>query len=263
MITRLFNYLILPLLPLLLLACSGATRLADTAATTSAPGAGTTVTASVTVTSLPPSPPAATVTTTSAVPATPTTTTRPAPADPALAAPTAVPVTDDNGATVATQDGPLWVLLSGVDEHGLLAEPALSLLAAPAPDAASAASVPTGAPAAVAEIRQAGPQGLRRFYRVQTVAGAQGWVSDFYVRRLGYLYDGNSDGVQLYLAPAQQPVAKVVNVTPVRLLDPTDSEWWLVETADRPLQGWVAAEIVMESPEPEFLVGGGQGEHEH
>lgn len=170
-----------------------------------------------------------------------------------IAAPTIVPISDANGTTIANQPGPLWVLLSGVDEHGLLMEQEISLLSQPDPAAAPGPVVPTGTAAAVMEIQQGGPQNLQRFYHVQTITGFAGWVSDYYIRRVAYLYNAAADTVPLYDAPDGAQTALVPNVTPVTIQQPTDNQWWLVQLVGEARSGWVQIDVVKESPEWEFL----------
>jgi hypothetical protein len=170
-----------------------------------------------------------------------------------LPPPASIPVSDEEGNNLANQPGPLWVLLSGVDEHGLMAEAELTLLKEPDSAAEAEATVPTGVAAAVYEIRQTGPQQLRRFYRVQTTGGDSGWISDYYVRRVGYLYRAGTEGVSLYESPDGRQLQSVANVTPVVIKEPTRSDWWLVQVVDTEIVGWVPAGVVKESPEREFL----------
>jgi hypothetical protein len=177
-----------------------------------------------------------------------------APSSPTLLpAPTSIPVSDDEGNSLASQPGPLWVLLSGVDEHGLVAEAELALLREPDGSAGDGPMAPTGVAAAVHEIRQTGPQNLRRFYRVQTTGGQSGWISDYYVRRVAYLYQSGAEGVALYESPDGRQVHTVANVTPVVIKEPTRSDWWLVQVVDTEIVAWVPASVVKESPEREFL----------
>ena len=168
--------------------------------------------------------------------------------------PTAVPLTNGQGEVVSQQAGPLWVLVSGVDEHGLMAEPNIYLLSQADVLAFTNEHIHTGIAAAVLEIRQ---DGLRRFYRVLATDGQTGWVSDYHVRRVAYLYDGQSTQVSLYDAPQGNPTTTLTNVYPVHLLDPTAAEWWEVTTLDGETRGWIQAEYVKESPEKEFLINGG------
>lgn len=174
--------------------------------------------------------------------------------------PTAVAVSDAAGNTLATQEGPLWVLLSGVDEHGLIAEHELTLLQEPDAAAAPGSVVHTGIPAAVLEIRHGGPQNLQRFYRVETASGDTGWISDYYVRRVAYLYAADNETVALFAAPDGQEVTRLPNVSPVAIKEPADGAWWLVQAVADGTLGWVRAELVKESPLTEFLQ---NQSHEH
>jgi hypothetical protein len=164
------------------------------------------------------------------------------------------------GETLATQEGPLWVLLSGVDEHGLIAEHELTLLQEPDAAAAPGPVVHTGIPAAVLEIRHGGPQNLQRFYRVETVNGDTGWISDYYARRVAYLYQADSDTVPLFAAPDGQEVAQLPNISPVAIKQPTEGDWWLVQAVKDGTLGWVRADLVKESSLAEFLT---NQTHEH
>jgi len=180
------------------------------------------------------------------------------PGDPTLTpvylAPGSIPVTDDSGTLIATQPGPQWVLLSGVDEHGLMAEPRVHLLDSPKPDAAQTVEFPTGVPAAIAEIRHTGPQNLQRFYHVELLDGQTGWISDYYVRRVSYLYTQDAQEIELFFSPGGIAVTRLPNVSPVTLVDPTRSDWWLVRASDNSVAGWVSAGEVKESSEPAFLL---------
>ena len=175
----------------------------------------------------------------------------PTPAMPAQ--PDSIPVTNDAGETLSTQPGPLWVLVSGVDEHGLIAEHELTLLARPDAAAVSETTIHTGTAVAVHEIRQTGPQSLRRFYRIQAPTGETGWISDFYVRRVAYLFNAEGTTVSIFAGPGETELAKLANITPVAVKSPL-TDWWIVQTTDGNLTGWVQASYVKESPEPEFLL---------
>lgn len=187
------------------------------------------------------------------------------PAASVIAPPTAVPLQTDAGQTLSTQPGPLWVLVSGVDEHGLVATPRLTLLAAPDPAAAGQGQVATGQPAWVDAIRQNGPQGLRRFYHVQLVSGESGWLPDFYIRRTAYLYLPDVTLLPLFDQPEGVVVAWMPNISPVILLNPAAPDWWLVQDPNTEISGWVPAVQVKESSEREFLQNAGHDHstHEH
>ena len=168
--------------------------------------------------------------------------------------PDTIPITDDSGATVATQPEGFWIMLSGVDEHGLIAEYDLALLSTPDDETTTTSLVHTGTAVIPHEIRQTGPQGLRRYYRIQTIDGKIGWISDYYVRRVAYLFNENGTTVSLYATPGEREVKQLPNVTPVKIKEPTQGEWWIVQTIDGQTLGWVEATFVKESSEPEFLL---------
>ena len=175
--------------------------------------------------------------------------------------PSPIPISDEAGQIIGEQPpGPLWVLVSGVDEHGLIAEHAVTLHDTAGLDATPLYEVHTGAPALVDEIQQGGPQNLRRFYRVTLPSGESGWLSDYYIRRRAYLYNDEGETVTLYASPEGVAVGQVGNVSPVILREATDPEWWLVQTADQNLVGWVHYSYVKESSQPEFLL---NIQHEH
>lgn len=173
-----------------------------------------------------------------------------------------IPISNAEGTPIANQPGFIeWVLLSGVDEHGLTAEHTLALLEDADPQAASLAEIHTGSPVIVLEIRNVGPQGLQRFYHVQTLEGITGWISDYYVRRQAYVFDGEDTTVPLFDRPRGAEIARLENVTPVTLRQPQDLDWWQVSTLDGNLVGWVESRFVKESPEKEFLLG--NDDHAH
>jgi hypothetical protein len=168
--------------------------------------------------------------------------------------PAQLPQTDSNGKVTSYQEGPLWVLISGVDEHGLLQERRVPLLSDADAAAESGQRVRTGSPAAVYEIRVSGPQNLRRFYRVRAVSGESGWVSDYYIRRRAFLYNDQGERVPVYGAPDGEVVAQAANVSQVTLIDPTQAEWWQVAGIDGSYTGWVPVSYIKESSEREFLL---------
>jgi len=184
----------------------------------------------------------------------PTPTFTPPPTPPVIASP--IPVSNAEGTPVAEQPGFLeWVLLSGVDEHGLIAEHFLALLAEPDPKAGAAAQIHTGSPVSVLEIRHVGPQGLQRFYHVETLEGIRGWISDYYVRRQAYVFNLEGTSVPVFDDPDGGQVAELANVTPVTLRGPEDFTWWLVSSLEGSVVGWVETRNVKESPEEAFLLG--------
>jgi hypothetical protein len=188
------------------------------------------------------------------VPPLPTPTFTPPPTPPIIASP--IPVTNAEGIPIAEQPGFVeWVLLSGVDEHGITLEHMLTLLSDADPNASPLTQIHTGHPVTVLEIRHVGPQGLQRFYHIQTLDNITGWISDFYVRRKAYLFNLGDTTVPLFDVPEGKELTQIANVTPVTLLKPQDFHWWEVSTLDGSVVGWVEAKFVKESPEEEFLLG--------
>jgi len=184
----------------------------------------------------------------------PTLTFTPPPTPPIIAS--SIAISNAEGTSISEQPGFLeWVLLSGVDEHGIAAEHDLTLLADTDPQAAALTQIHTGTPVIVLEIRQVGPQGLQRFYHVQTLDGTTGWISDYYVRRKAYVFDINGTTVPIFDKPRGAEIARLENVTPVTLRQPQDVDWWQVSTLDGSVLGWVEVKFVKESPEKEFLLG--------
>lgn len=166
-----------------------------------------------------------------------------------------VPVTNAEGTAIASQPGPVWVLLSGVNDHGYLEEPQLSLYSEPSYTSDIATEVTSGLPALVLEIRHLGEGGLQRFYRVQSQHSASGWISDYYVNRSGYLFNVEDDRLPVYDAPNGAIVEQVENVTEVMIVDPlSDADWWQVRLLDKDSLVWVQKEYVRESSKAEFLL---------
>lgn len=168
--------------------------------------------------------------------------------------PEQLPLTDASGNVLSYQEGPLWVLISGVDDHGLIQERRVTLLSAADAFAEIDLRVRTGTPAAVYEVRVTGPQNLQRFYRVQTTGGEAGWVSDFYVRRRAFLYNDQGDNVPVYDAPDGSIIAQAENVSQVNLIDPTQEAWWQVQAVDESYVGWIPTSYIKESSASEFLL---------
>ena len=187
-------------------------------------------------------------------PAPPTPTFTPPPTPPIIASP--IPVSNAEGTPIAEQPGFVeWVLLSGVDEHGLTIEHFLTLLADADPNAEPLTQIHTGHPVIVLEIRHVGPQGLQRFYHVQTLDNITGWISDFYVRRQAYVFNMEGTAVPIFNTPKGVEIAELANVTPITLRQPQDLTWWEVSTLNGSVIGWVEARFVKESPEEAFLLG--------
>jgi len=184
----------------------------------------------------------------------PTPTFTPPPTPPIITSP--IPVLNEQGTPIAEQPGFVeWVLLSGVDEHGLTLEHTLTLITEADPNAPALTQIHTGHPVIVLEIRHVGPQGLQRFYHVQTLEGITGWISDFYVRRQAYVFNIEGTTVPIFDKPQGAEMARLANVTPITLRQPQDLTWWQVSTLNGSVLGWVESRFVKESPEEEFLLG--------
>lgn len=177
---------------------------------------------------------------------------------------TPVPVTSAEGVLIETETGPLYVILSTVDEHGLRGQPLVEVASQPDPDnLAPAASVPSGSFAQVLEIRRLPPDYLRAFYLVrgQDVAGSpvEGWVSDWYARRTAFVVAFDEQGcacafrVPLWSDPGLTELAgSVANRSPLRLLGVSERAVHVLVLSDGAL-GWLDRASVFESQDPEFL----------
>lgn len=126
------------------------------------------------------------------------------------------------------------LLLSGRDDHGLLAEPAVGL--AREPDGPLTDRVPDGTLVAVVEARG-------EWIRVRTLEGrvAEGWVNDFYLRGTAHLTCGGEQ-VELVAVDGER-----VQVRPVG------------GGAER----WVTRDIVAELPDPDCGAPGTSVPHDH
>jgi hypothetical protein len=167
--------------------------------------------------------------------------------------PAAIPITDGEGYFLRQEEGPLWTIVSGVDEDGTIESPFIGLLDAPDPAAETVHWVATGAPVAIHEIRQTGPQNLWRFYLARTVDGRSGWIPDYFIRRQVYLYNHNQATIPLYATPGEGVIFETGQVTPVRLLSPTEDGWWQVQLINSDVSGWAATDHIKESPIWDYL----------
>jgi len=173
-----------------------------------------------------------------------------------------IPITGEDQARISSQDGPKWVLVSGVDDHGLVIDAHVNLYAAADLNSQTVAQVETGTPVTVLEIRHLGPQQLVRFYRVQTTSGISGWVSDYFIRRHAYLFNIDGTFVPIYESRGGAKLAEAPNVSPVFLVDPRNDGWWQIVYLDGSVTGWVPASHVKESSEEAFLLNFSPG-HSH
>jgi hypothetical protein len=177
---------------------------------------------------------------------------------------TPVPITSADNQLIETEPGPLYVMLSTVDEHGLRGAPLIELMSQPDPVAANVmGSVPSGSFAQVLEIRRLPPDFLRTFYRVRAQNAErtelEGWVSDWYVRRTAFVvvFDAQKCAcpfsVPLWAdAGLSQPAGTVENRSPLRVLA-LGEQGVQVQVLSTGTIGWLSRQIVFESQEKEFL----------
>lgn len=177
---------------------------------------------------------------------------------------TSVPITSAGGEPIDAEPGPLYVILSTVDDHGLPGGFSLRVYDRPGLDEASAVgSVPTGAFAQVLEIRRLPPDYLRAFYRVRVEHGVpeliEGWVGDYYARRTAFVVAFDDQGcacefpVQLWAdARRTQPAGALMNRSPLRLLAVTESAVQVQALKDGAI-GWLDSRLVHESESKEFI----------
>lgn len=175
-----------------------------------------------------------------------------------------VPVTSAEDLLIENEPGPLYVILSTVDEHGPEGEPTLNLMSQPDPaDSTSAGTVPTGTFAEVLEIRRLPPDYLRAFYRVRAHQSAsqdiEGWVADWYARRTVSIVVFDEQGcpcpfqVQLWAdADLTQPAGLVLNGSPLRLLGLAE-ESVQVQVLSSGTIGWVSRDNVLEARKKNYL----------
>lgn len=172
---------------------------------------------------------------------------------------TPVPVTSAEEVLIETEPGPLYVIISTVDEHGLKGQALIPLMTRPDPaEAASVGLVESGTFAQVLEIRRLPPDYLRGFYLV-TANGLTGWVGDYLARRTVYVILFDEKGcacpmpVPLWAdAELTQTVGVVENRSPLRLLALGESSVQVQVLSDGAI-GWLSRDIVHESQENEFL----------
>lgn len=172
-----------------------------------------------------------------------------------------VPVTSADGVIIENETGPLYAMLSTVDEHGLPGDFDLDLTAQP--NGPVAGSLPSGVFAQVLEIRRLPPDYLRTFYRVRVPYGLpqplEGWVGDWYVRRTVFVIRFDEKGcVCQFLIPLwadpdlTQPGGQVMNRSPLRLIGLTEKAVQVQVLADGSL-GWLDRDSVYESQDNEFI----------
>lgn len=172
---------------------------------------------------------------------------------------TSVPVTSADGLLIETEPGPLYVIVSTVDEHGLKGQALISLSALPDPaDSGSAGSIGSGAFARVLEIRRLPPDYLRAFYLVES-GGQTGWVDEYLAHRVVYVIGFDEKGcacpmpVRLWAdAELSRPGGAAANRSPLRLLAIGERSAQVQVLSDGAV-GWLSRDLIHESQEEEFL----------
>lgn len=173
---------------------------------------------------------------------------------------TPIPITSADDAVLEYEAGPLYVMLSAVDEHGLPSGPFVYLQAQPQPDVEEDVSraVPSGTFAQVLEIRRLPPDYLRTFYRVE-VAGQTGWVGDYWVRRTVFVIVFDAQGcacpgaLPLWAdSGLSQTQSELANLSPLRVLALTADVAQVQVLADGQI-GWLARKDLHESTAQDFI----------
>jgi beta-lactamase superfamily II metal-dependent hydrolase len=166
-----------------------------------------------------------------------------------------VPVTSAEELLIENEPGPLYVILSTVDEHGVEGEPTLDLMSQPdSADTTAVSVVSTGTFAQVMEIRRHPPNYLRTFYRVRVHQSAsqdiEGWVADWYVRRTASVVLFDEEGcacpfqVQLWAdKELTQPADPVLNRSSLRLLTLSEKSVQ-VQVLSNGAIGWISRDEV-------------------
>ena len=178
---------------------------------------------------------------------------------------TPVPITSAEGVLIEHESGPLYVILSTIDDHGLPGEPTLQLMSQPDPaDAESLGAVTTGSFAQVLEVRRLPPDSLRSFYRVrvdQSGSQLEGWVSDWNVHRTVFVVAFDAQGCACpFDAPLwadeglTRPGGQVANRSPLRLLAVSERAVQ-IQVLVNGMIGWLARDMVHESEQKEFVRG--------
>ena len=171
----------------------------------------------------------------------------------------AVPVTSAEGAVIETEPGPLYVILSTVDEHGLRGQALFDLWGQPDPAVTtSVGALPSGTFARVLEIRRLPPDYLRGFYLIEA-NDLTGWVGDYLAHRTVYVIVFDARGcacpgpVPLWAdAELGKTAGTVENRAPLRLLSLNEKSVQ-VQVLSNGAVGWLSRASVHETQENEFL----------
>jgi len=174
-----------------------------------------------------------------------------------------VPVTSADDEVIASETGPLYVMLTTVDDHGLPAGAYVPVSQVPndteVPTRADAESGwPRGTLAQVLEIRRLPPDYLRSFYRV-TTGTETAWVSDFYAQRTVFVIALDEQRcacptpVPLWEDEAlTQPAGEVTNVSPVQVFA-VGERAVQVQVLSNGTVGWLDRALIHESSAKEFI----------
>jgi hypothetical protein len=172
---------------------------------------------------------------------------------------TGVPVTSAEQVLIETEPGPLYVIVSTVDEHGLKGQALVDLFGLPGLEAGeTAGAIRSGTFARVLEIRRLPPDYLRGYYRV-SADGLTGWVNEYLAHRTVYVIAFDEKGcacpgpVPLWADPdLSQAAGTVLNRSPLRLLALGESSVQVQVLSDG-RTGWLSRDLVHESQVAEFL----------
>ena len=172
---------------------------------------------------------------------------------------TPVPITSAEGVLIETEPGPLYVIVSTVDEHGLKGQALIELASQPGlAEASAAGTIRSGTFAQVLEIRRLPPDYLRGFYRV-SVDGVTGWVGDYLAHRTVFVIMFDERGCACPMpvpfwadAELTQPAGALTNRSPLRVLALGEKSVQVQVLSDGST-GWLSRAVVFESQENEFL----------
>ncbi len=172
---------------------------------------------------------------------------------------TGVPVTSAEGALIETEPGPLYVMVTTTDEHGLKGQALLEVFNLPDTNEENVAGLlRSGTFAQVMEIRRLPPDYLRGFYLI-SADGVTGWVGDYLARRTVFVVTFDEQGCACVMpvplwadAALTQQNGAVQNRSPLKLLG-LEAESVQVQVLSDGSIGWLSRTIVHESQDNEFL----------
>lgn len=172
---------------------------------------------------------------------------------------TGVPVTSADDTLIETEPGPLYVIVTTTDEHGLKGQALLEAFNTPEMNEGDVAGlIKSGTFAQVLEIRRLPPDYLRAFYLV-LADGVTGWVGDYYARRTVFVVAFDKQGCACVMpvplwgdAGLTQQSSTVQNRSPLRLLALENKSVQVQVLSDGSI-GWLSRNLVHESQDNEFL----------